>query len=298
MTTTSDQHSVDGDQDNTIEWSRVIGLLIMHLGCIGVIWVGWSWTAVIVAFLLYLVRAFAITGFYHRYFSHRAFKTSRWFQFVGALTGCMALQKGPLWWAAHHRTHHRESDQPRDIHSPRKDGFWWAHVGWLFVKRNSGTDTSLIPDWMKFPELRWIDRNALLIGVGLAVMLYGAGALLNAFVPQLNTTGPMLLFWGFFISTVILYHVTYSVNSITHMFGRQRFKTTDDSRNSFLVSLFTMGEGWHNNHHHYQSSARQGFFWWEVDFTFYFLIALSKVGLVWDLRPVPEKALAKNRIDS
>ena len=276
---------------SSIDWSRVVALTLMHTACLAVFWVGWSATAIVLAIGYYLVRTFGLTAFYHRYFSHRAFKTSRWFQFCGSIVGCLALQKGPMWWAAHHRTHHRESDSEKDVHSPRHGGFFWSHIGWLFQKEHSPTNRKKLPDWQKYPELWWIDRYALVIGVASIVAIYFFGEALNYFAPVLKTDGPMLVVWMFFISTVFLYHVTYSVNSISHLVGSQRFKTTDDSRNNFWVALFTLGEGWHNNHHHYQSSARQGFTWWEIDMTYYALWMFEKFGLVWDLRTVPEHVM-------
>jgi stearoyl-CoA desaturase (delta-9 desaturase) len=276
------------------DWLRLGALVFMHAGCLAVFWVGWSWTAIALAALLYLCRAFGLTGFYHRYFSHRAFKTSRLFQFAGALLGCLALQKGPLWWAAHHREHHRLSDHEGDVHSPHVHGFIWAHMGWFLTPRNNELRTDLIKDWMKFPELRWLDRSAAIVAVLYAAALYTFGELLNSFLPKLGTNGPMLVVWAFFLSTVALYHATYSVNSLAHLFGSRRFATADDSRNNFLVAVLTLGEGWHNNHHHYPSAARQGFFWWEIDPTYYLLVALQRLGVVWDLRGVPERVLASH----
>jgi stearoyl-CoA desaturase (Delta-9 desaturase) len=242
-----------------------------------------------------LTRAFGLTAFYHRYFSHRAFKTSRWFQFSGAFLGCMALQKGPLWWAAHHRDHHRCADSEGDVHSPHVHGFSWAHMGWFLTPANNELRSVLVRDWLKFPELRYLDRYAAVVAVFFAVGLYALGEVLSSVSPGLRTNGPQLVVWCFFVSTVVLYHVTYSVNSFAHLLGTRRFPTEDGSRNNFVVALLSLGEGWHNNHHHYPSSARQGFYWWELDLTYYVLVALAQVGLVWDLRPVPEEVLNEGR---
>jgi stearoyl-CoA desaturase (Delta-9 desaturase) len=273
------------------DWMRLAALTFMHAGCLGVFWVGWSATAVGLAVLLYVGRAFGLTGFYHRYFSHRAFKTSRWFQFVGALLGCLALQKGPLWWAAHHREHHRSSDREGDVHSPHLHGFVWAHMGWFLTPRNNELRADLVRDWMKFPELRWLDRCAPLVAVAFAAILYAIGELLQYMLPSLGTDGLQIVVWCYFISTVALYHATYSVNSLAHLYGSRRFPTADDSRNNVFVAFLTLGEGWHNNHHHYPSSARQGFYPWEFDPTYYLLIGLARLGLVWDLRRVPTQVL-------
>ena len=271
---------------------RLLALGLMHLGCCAVVWVGWSWTAVGLAWFCYVTRAFGLTAFYHRYFSHRAFKTSRWFQFVGAFVGCLALQKGPLWWAAHHRVHHRRSDREGDVHSPRVHGFLWAHMGWFLTPRNNVLRTELVRDWLKFPELHWLDRLAPLVAVAFAIGTYTLGELLSRAVPGLGTSGPQVFIWCFFLSTVALYHATYSVNSLAHCFGHRRFATEDDSRNNAWVALLTLGEGWHNNHHHYPSAARQGFYPWEIDPTYYILRGLERLGLVWELRGVPPHVLA------
>jgi stearoyl-CoA desaturase (delta-9 desaturase) len=278
------------DCRDRIAWSNAATLALMHLGCCGLFWVGWSPTAVGLASLSYVVRAFGLTAFYHRYFSHRAFRTSRWFQFVGALLGCLAMQKGPLWWAAHHRNHHRHSDRERDVHSPRVHGVVWAHLGWFLTPRNNELRTDSIRDWLRFPELVLLDRFAPLVAVVYAAVLWIVGEVLRVNAAGLRVHGAQLLVWGFFVSTVALYHATYSVNSVAHLFGARRYATADDSRNNLLVALLTLGEGWHNNHHHYASSARQGFFWWEIDVTFYLLLLLKRWGFVWDLRPVPQRA--------
>lgn len=273
------------------DFVRLVSLIIMHLGCLGIFWVGWSWTAVMVAFVLYVARAFGLTAFYHRYFSHRSFKTSRWFQFAGATLGCLALQKGPLWWAAHHRQHHKSSDHDGDVHSPHVDGVLWAHMGWFLTPKNNRLRTDLVRDWLKFPELKWLDRLAPLVAVAFGASLYAFGELLRAYAPGLGTDGPQMFVWVFFVSTVTLYHATYCVNSLAHLRGSRRYETNDSSRNNLFVAIITLGEGWHNNHHFYPSSARQGFFWWEIDATYYTLILLSKCGIVWGIRPVPRHVL-------
>lgn len=280
-----------------VDWLRVVPFLLMHLMCLGVVWVGWSWMAVSVAVGLYLLRMFAITAFYHRYFSHRTFKTSRWGQFLFALLGTTAIQRGPLWWAAHHRNHHRHSDQPGDKHSPRLHGFLWSHVGWFTARVNFRTNLRAIPDFARFPELRWLDRFDIVVAVVLAVSIYALGAVLETEAPNLGTNGPQLLVWGFFVSTVVLYHATYTINSLAHQIGRQRYETGDHSGNSFLLALLTLGEGWHNNHHHYPGAVRQGFYWWEIDPTYYLLKVLSWVGLIWDLKPVPPQVRETRRLD-
>jgi stearoyl-CoA desaturase (delta-9 desaturase) len=282
--------SADSEEANpseTIDWLRVLPFIGMHLACVGVFWVGVSWFALAVAAALYALRMFAITGFYHRYFSHKAFKTSRALQFLFALIGAASVQRGPLWWASHHRNHHRHSDTEKDFHSPVQHGFLWSHMGWFLTPRGFRTDWAAIPDLRRFPELRWLDRFDLLVPVALAVGLFLLGGWLETAAPQLQTSAAQLLIWGFFVSTVVLFHVTVTINSLAHRFGSRRYDTNDNSRNNWLLALLTFGEGWHNNHHHFPGSARQGFLWWEFDATYYLLRLLAAVGLVWDLKPVP-----------
>ncbi|GAB3743881.1 acyl-CoA desaturase [Lysobacter olei] len=285
----------DSEGGNRIDWLRALPFIGMHVACVAVLWVGVSATAVGVALALYAVRMFAITGFYHRYFSHRTFRTSRAVQFAFALIGASSVQRGPLWWAAHHRNHHRHADTPGDPHSPTQRGFWWSHVGWFLTREGFRTDWARIPDLARYPELRWLDRFDTLVPVLLAAVLYAAGELLQHVAPQLGTDGPQLLVWGFFVSTVVLFHVTVTINSLAHRFGRRRFDTRDDSRNNAWLALLTFGEGWHNNHHFFPGTARQGFRWWEVDITWYGLRLLAALGLVHDLKPIPAWVLAKAR---
>jgi len=244
----------------------------------GVLWLGFSWRGVALALALHFVRMFGLTAGFHRYFAHRSYKTSRAGQFVLALLGTFAVQKGALWWAAHHRAHHKYSDTPRDIHSVRQNGFWWSHVRWILVSRFDETDWERIKDLSSYPELVWLNRFSLVPPIVLA------GALALAF-------GLWGFVWGFCVSTVLLWHATFCVNSLAHVWGSKRYATEDDSRNNFFIALITMGEGWHNNHHHYQRSERQGFFWWELDVTHLVLTALSWVGIVWDLHAPPRHVL-------
>jgi stearoyl-CoA desaturase (delta-9 desaturase) len=241
----------------------------------------WSWGGVALALASYFVRMAVVTLAYHRYFSHRAFKTSRLFQLILALGAESAGQKGVIWWASHHRWHHKHSDTPKDVHSAKLRGFWYSHVGWILSSTWTETDPALVGDLTKYPELRFLDRPSVellpMVALALGFLFIGGGS---------------ALIWGFFVSSVLLYHGSFSVNSLAHLFGRRRYATTDESRNSFLLALATTGEGWHNNHHHYPSSARQGFRWWEIDTTYYLLRGLATVGLVWDLRQPSPEALA------
>jgi len=273
------QAGPDSDSDR-IDWLRIVPFLALHLGCLGVIWVGWSWTAVGVAAALYVVRMFAVTAFYHRYFSHRSFRTNRFWQFVFAAIGGMAAQRGALWWAAHHRHHHRHSDEEQDVHSPHRHGVMWSHVWWFLTPRNFKTDYDAVRDFSRYPELRFLDRFDILAPSILAITLFWIG-------------GAQLLVWGFFISTVVLFHCTCLINSAAHIFGRKRYPTKDSSRNSLLLALITFGEGWHNNHHYYPASVRQGHSWWEIDITWYGLLLLERLGVVRGLKGVPARVYAR-----
>jgi stearoyl-CoA desaturase (Delta-9 desaturase) len=253
-------------------WRKSLPFLSPHLACLAAFATGVDARALLLCLLCYLVRMFAITAGYHRYFSHRAYKTSRPFQLAMAVIGCGALQRGPLWWVSRHRYHHRHSDDAEDLHSPRARGLWWSHVGWLLARDHELVVGSAVRDWSRYPELRWLDRYHWIPGIALAILCWWLG-------------GWGGLVWGFFVSTVLLYHATFAVNSLCHRFGRRRYATADDSRNNGLVALLTLGEGWHNNHHHDPGSARQGFSWWEIDVTYSGLRLLSLAGVVWDLRP-------------
>jgi stearoyl-CoA desaturase (delta-9 desaturase) len=254
-------------------WRDVAPFWAVHVvAAVGAFMVGWSWTAAAWLFGSYLVRMFAVTAGYHRYFSHRTFKTSRAFQLVLAVLAMSSAQQGVLWWAAHHRNHHKYSDEPEDVHSPVQYGFWYSHMGW--IGQNKATNLDRIKDFAKYPELRFLDRFDLSVAVAWGFALYLIG-------------GSTALFWGHFVSLVLAWHVTFCINSLAHVWGSKRYVTGDDSRNNFVLAVLTLGEGWHNNHHHYQRSARQGFFWWEIDISYYVLKVLEAMRIVWDVDGVP-----------
>ena len=242
-----------------------------HLMCFAAIGTGTRPVDVLVCVGLYFFRMLGLCIAYHRYFSHRTFKTSRPVQFLLAFWGTLCTQKGVLWWAAHHRHHHKESDQEADIHSPTLRGFWWSHVGWILCRRYDETRVDLIRDFTKYPELRWLNKYHLLPPIALAVGLFWIG-------------GFSMLIWGFFVSTTLLWHGTFTINSLSHVFGKRRYVTTDTSRNNWLLATITCGEGWHNNHHYHQNTANQGWFWWEWDPGYYVIKLLSWMHLVWDVR--------------
>lgn len=274
-----------------VNWQRTLPFIFLHLGCLAVIWVGVSWPSLVAAVFFYAIRMFAITGFYHRYFSHRTFKTSRFGQFLFAVVGNSSMQRGALWWAATHRHHHKHSDHQEDIHSPVVSGFVWSHIGWLTSMKNFPTAYRNIPDLAKFPELVFLNRYDQTVPFAFGLLMLGIGGLLEHWLPSSGVTLWQFFVWTFFISTTVLLHGTLFINSMAHVWGRRRYETDDDSRNSWLLTFITLGEGWHNNHHRYPHSVRQGFKWWELDPTYYGLKVLSWTGLIWDLRPVPKVVL-------
>ena len=263
--------------EDDISYPSSIGFVLIHIGCFAAIWTGVTWRAVALAVALYLLRIFAIGAGYHRYFAHRAFRTSRLCQFILAFLAQTSAQRGALWWASKHRLHHRYSDTADDVHSPVQRGFFYSHVGWIFVPRNDTTDYAIVRDMARYKELVWLNHQPYLPAALLAMTTW-----LIAGWPGLAV--------GFCWSTVAVWHATFSINSLAHVIGRQRYVTGDQSRNNWLLALLTMGEGWHNNHHAYQASVRQGFRWWEYDPTYYALRVLAWLGLVWDLH-LPPKAV-------
>jgi stearoyl-CoA desaturase (delta-9 desaturase) len=269
------------------DYASFTQFVILHLGCVLLFWTGVSRVAVGACLLFYCLRIFGLSAGYHRYFSHLSFKTGRGFQFLLALLGAAAYQKGPLWWVAHHRQHHLHSDKDGDVHSPLTNSFWWAHCGWVFSLSSRETKAKLVPDLRRYGELRFLDDYYMLPPLALAASTYLLGVALARLAPDTHTSGPQMLAWGFFVSTVLVHHGTYCANSFGHLTGSRRFDTRDGSRNNFVVALLTFGDGWHNNHHHYPPSARHGFYWWEIDVTLYVLKCLSLLGLVWDIKTPP-----------
>jgi stearoyl-CoA desaturase (delta-9 desaturase) len=259
-----------------------IAFIVAHLACLGAIWSGVSTTAVVLCISLYVARMFGVTAGFHRYFSHRSFKTSRAMQLLFAVLAQSSAQRGVLWWSSKHRHHHKHSDTELDVHSPRHRGFFYSHVGWIVTKEHEATDYDAVPDLTKFPELVWLDKHPYLPATVLALACLAIGGWSGLFV-------------GFFWSTALLYHGTFFINSLAHVHGKQRYVTGDDSRNNWWLAIITLGEGWHNNHHAYQRSTRQGFRWYEFDPSFYILTAMSWVGLVWDLGKPPADVVRNER---
>lgn len=288
-----DNSFIDVLQPRRMRWTSYIRVTTVafwgvHVAAlVGVLLSGWSWRGVALALGSYFVRMFVVTAGYHRYFSHRAYKTSRPFQFLLALGAQSAAQKGVLWWAGHHRWHHKHSDTVKDVHSAKLRGFWHAHIGWILRDEWTDTDQGQVSDLARFPELRFLNHPAIamLPTVALALAFLWLG-------------GSFALVWGYFVSTVLLWHGSFSINSLAHVFGSRRYDTGEESKNSWWLAILTTGEGWHNNHHFYQSSANQGFHWWQIDVTYYLLRLMQAVGLVWDLRVPPRELVATPRTEA
>lgn len=273
--------------DESIDWVRCIPFIFVHIMCFGVIFVGVSKAAVVIAVLSYVIRMFAITGFYHRYFSHRTYKTSRFVQFIFAFIGGTAVQRGAIWWAAHHRAHHKYSDSAEDVHSPHTNGFFSSHVRWFLEKRNFSYDESVVSDLLKYPELVFLNRFDILPPILYAIFLFVLGNTLHGF--GYNCSGTQVLIWGFFVATTLLYHGTFSINSLAHIFGKRVYPTKDKSKNNWWLAILTLGEGWHNNHHYWPSSIRQGFRIYEIDITYYVLKIMHLFNLVHSFRLPPQR---------
>jgi stearoyl-CoA desaturase (delta-9 desaturase) len=268
-------------------------LILLHLGCGCRFVTGVSGPALAVFLLSSGIQLFGITAGYHRLLAHRSFKTSRQFQFVLALCGVLAGQNGPLWWVGHHRHHHRYADRAQDLHSPVR-GFFWSHMGWLFSPYCVRVRRRLVGDLARSPELVVLERYSYALNLAYALLLYIGGDVWRAVDASSDTSGFQFVVWGAVISTVCVYHAVWSANSFCHRYGSRRYLTGDDSRNNFLVSLVTFGDGWHHNHHHFPYSARHGFRWWEIDINFAILKLLSLLGIVWDLRMPPQQRSASH----
>lgn len=258
-----------------LTWGTLL-FIIIHLSCLLVFVVPVDTTGIIMLISLFLIRTFSITAGYHRYFAHRSFKTNRLFQFCLAFIGGTCGQKGVLWWVAHHRHHHKHSDTENDIHSAKQEGFYWSHIGWMISREyHAAYNPKLVKDLEKYPELVWLDKFHLFPPLILAVACFAFHGWIG-------------LVWGFLLSTVALYHNTFSVNSVCHMFGRKDFQTGESSRNNWLLALPTLGESWHNNHHRFPMSARSGLKWWQVDITFAVLKILSWLKIVRAIKVVDQ----------
>lgn len=254
-------------------------LIAVHLALFSIPFVPVTIASIVTLFVMMRISGMGVTIGFHRYLSHHAFKTSRAFQFLLAAAGCTALQKGPLWWVIHHREHHKHSDTEKDVHSPVVDGFWYGHVGWLFAKDLMRPDHAGVKDLMKYPELIWLDRFWMVPGVLAAGLCFWIDGLSG-------------LIYGYCLSTVLIFQITFAVNSIGHRWGPQRFDTGEGSRNNWFLGYLAMGDGWHNNHHRAPTSARHGFAWYEFDVSYRFIRLFRLVGLVWDVRQPPANVVA------
>jgi stearoyl-CoA desaturase (Delta-9 desaturase) len=270
--------------------------LLLHVACLGVFFVPFSQSLLILTIIMFFAKTFGLEAGYHRYFAHKSFKTGRIFQFILALLGASGGYRGPLWWAAYHRYHHRYADTKNDIHSPSHTSFWYAHMGWFFNPSILETDLTKVKEFLKFPELILLNRLHYLCAFIQIGLLYCLGSFTHIMGP--HVTGLQCVIYGFFLSTVLGLHTTFAINSIAHQKGfggYRRFNTDDMTRNNGWLAIPSMGGSWHNNHHRYAATARAGFYYWEIDLTYYILRILALVGIVWDIRAVPPDILEEGR---
>jgi stearoyl-CoA desaturase (Delta-9 desaturase) len=246
-----------------------IALIALHLGAIGALFC-FTWKAVaIAAVLYYLTIGLGISLGYHRLHTHRSYRVPLWIEYILATLGALTLEGGPIFWVATHRLHHQNSDQPDDPHSPRHGAFW-SHLGWILWGQATHRNTALLsryaPDLARHPYYVWLNNYHWIV-----VAILGVGLLVFG--------GWSVFLWGFCVRTIAGLHATWAVNSATHMWGKRRFATRDDSRNTWWVAIVSFGEGWHNNHHAHPTSARHGLAWYEFDPSWLLLRVLEFAGL-------------------
>ncbi|UUO05728.1 fatty acid desaturase [Blastopirellula sp. J2-11] len=283
------------------EYVGVIGLI--HLLALYAFW-PWlfSWTGVISVFVgHHLFGMFGMTVGYHRLLTHRSFQCPLWLEHTFAILGVCCLQDTPARWVATHRVHHQHSDEQEDPHTPLVN-FLWSQVGWLMVKdRNFGKMAHLdryARDVVRDPFYLWLERgqNGLLVFIAHAFIIYLIGGAIGYFTGGWSEAWRMswsLLVWGVFVRTVFVWHITWAVNSLTHMFGYRTYQTSDDSRNNWLIGLLSHGEGWHNNHHALPTAAAHGRRWWELDLSYRVICCLEAVGLAWNVARPDQKTATK-----
>jgi stearoyl-CoA desaturase (delta-9 desaturase) len=263
----------------------------LALGVVG--WQVWAellhWRDIAVFAILYLVTGLGVTVGFHRLFTHRSFATKPWMRGIFAAMGSMAIEGPVISWVADHRKHHAFADQPGDPHSPHVDhGVGWrgalrglvhAHMGWLFIHTQRGARKRYAPDLVADPVVSWVDRTFVFWALGGLGAAFGLGWLIGGTLTAALTG----LLWGGAVRILVLHHVTYSINSLCHFFGRRRFDTGDESRNLAWLSFLSLGEAWHNNHHAFPTSAAHGLRWWELDLSSLVIRGLERVGLAWDV---------------
>lgn len=273
-------------------------VLVVHLFSLGVLFVPYTHELLIATVVSYFIRVFAWEGASHRYFAHRTYETSRAFQLFLAILAAAAGVRGPLWWVTHHRLHHRTSDTVDDLHSPIYYGFWYAHMNWFFNQRNSETDLDAAKEFVRFPELVLVNKYHYVFLPILMIAIYLAGEYTALF--GRTGLGWSAVFWVFFLGTMLALQSLFTINSFVHgikpsIFNHRRFGTDDTTTNCWPMAILTMGASWHNNHHRYAGSAKVGFYWWQIDLTYCVLRLLALLGLIWNLRLVPEAVREEGR---
>jgi stearoyl-CoA desaturase (delta-9 desaturase) len=293
---------VANERRDRIITALVTALPIMALGFVA--WQLWEkalhWSDLLIFGLFYLLCGLGVTVGFHRLFTHRSFATTRWLRFTFAVLGSAAIEGPVISWVADHRKHHAFSDLPGDPHSPHVDhgdglrgalrGLAHAHLGWLFLHTQRGAKRRYAPDLLADPVVRFVDRTFVLWTVAGLGAAFGLGVAIGGSI----TAGLTGLLWGGAVRILVLHHMTYSINSLCHFFGRRRFETGDESRNLMWLALPTFGESWHNNHHAFPTSASHGLRRWELDISSLVIRGLEAVGLVWDVvRVSPQRQQAR-----
>jgi stearoyl-CoA desaturase (delta-9 desaturase) len=274
---------------------------VVPFACLLVVaWQVWAdllyWSDLVVFAIMYVATGLGVTVGFHRLFTHRSFKAGKGVRATFAILGSMAVEGPVISWVADHRKHHAFSDQPGDPHSPHVDhghglrgamrGLLHAHVGWLFIHTQRGRHERYAPDLMKDPTIQWVSRYFFVWAVSGLVLPFLLGWIIGG---SLHTALTGLL-WGGAVRMLVLHHVTYSINSLCHFFGRRAYETKDESRNLFWLALPSFGESWHNNHHAFPTSAQHGLRTWQIDTSAMVIAALEKLGLAWDVvRVSPER---------
>jgi stearoyl-CoA desaturase (delta-9 desaturase) len=271
-------------------------LIIGHLAVLGAFFVPVTTELLVASVLTYFLRVFAIEGVAHRYFSHRSFKTSRGFQLMLAVLMASTGQRGPIWWAMHHRRHHRYSDEPGDPHSPVLGSRFHAYLGWLVSDETLATNPDEMRDLSRYQELVWINKYHYIFPLLTLVATYLLGQYTSIF--GASQLGWSAVVWVFFVSTMAAHHVPYIVNTFAHgsrkgLFASRAYETPDTTSNLWWFAIPSMGAAWHNNHHRYMNAARAGFRWYELDLAYLTLRVLAAARLVWDLHEVPTHVVAE-----
>lgn len=282
MTANSSASTPESQNLPSLDWRAVLFFGAVHALALLALWC-FSWSALLVTVALHwFLGSIGICLGYHRLLSHRSFQVPRWLEYTIATIGALAMQGGPIFWVAGHRLHHAHTeDEVKDPYSARR-GFWWSHILWIFYPYPDFFEYDryrrYAPDLDRDPYYRWLNRNFLWLQIPLGILLYFCG-------------GWPFVIWGMFVRAVFLWHSTWFINSVTHLWGYRTFETEDNARNLWWAAILTYGEGWHNNHHAYPHVAKAGWRWWEIDVTWWAISVLRGLGLARKVNLPPKTAI-------